>query len=314
MILDRYYIERLTEKNFTDFVELHRNVFGKKVSYDSLRKKYATAHIIDGYWAFMAYEKNTSEVVASYGVIPWLFRSDNDYILAAQSADTMTASNHRGKGLFGFLHAQVAQLLQENNFKFIFGFPNQNSHLVFQNKLKWKFYGNLNLYIINTGRKLPIRKIYYKFPVLKYMHDKVVAAKISNFQSTIQASRFEIDKPIGTAKNSEFYKYKLTNKHKVLKINRSHFLVKLTDELLLGDLVVADKASFYSDMKTLIRLVASLGVKNINFSCTPGSPIDKLFAEHYNSIKTFPIGFFELAHSKINYEDIKFKLVDLDTF
>src|SRR5207244_789927 len=60
---------------------------------------------------------------------------------AAVSGDTMTHSEHRGKGLFVELAKRTFQLAKESRIRFAYGFPNQNS-LKGSVHAGWKYSGD----------------------------------------------------------------------------------------------------------------------------------------------------------------------------
>jgi hypothetical protein len=62
--------------------------------------------------------------------------------IAAQSIDTLTDINYRGKGLFTKLASDVNKRLAADNTPFIYGFPNSSSAPGFFKKLGWKKIGD----------------------------------------------------------------------------------------------------------------------------------------------------------------------------
>src|SRR5258708_39658673 len=92
-----YSILRLNKDNLTDVARLHSSVYSSAPSYE-FQKKYNTAFTGVEYVAVIAYDKD-HQPAAYYGVMPCFIQFEDKIILAAQSGDTMTHPDHRGKGL-----------------------------------------------------------------------------------------------------------------------------------------------------------------------------------------------------------------------
>src|SRR6187402_3609887 len=120
-----YRIERLTEELLADLTSLHQAVYQKKIALDFFKRKYNTAFTGAMYVGFLAYDGN--QPAAFYGVIPCFINCKGNSMLAAQSADTMTHPDHRGKGFFTELAELTYQLCRTEGIQVLFGFPNQNS-------------------------------------------------------------------------------------------------------------------------------------------------------------------------------------------
>jgi hypothetical protein len=76
-------------------------------------------------------------LVSYYAVSPVYLWINGDIMKAALSNMTMTAPDYQGKGLFPQLASSLFDNLRINNYKFVIGFPNENSHYGFINKLGW---------------------------------------------------------------------------------------------------------------------------------------------------------------------------------
>lgn len=76
---------------------------------------------------------------AYYGVFPMAVQFGEHVVLAAQSGDTMTHPDHRGKGLFIDLAKRTYATARDEGIQFVFGFPNENSYPGFSRKLDWRF-------------------------------------------------------------------------------------------------------------------------------------------------------------------------------
>src|ERR1700709_1350424 len=94
-----YTVEKLTAAKLADVEQLHAAVYGVTPPIDFFLKKYNTAFTGFEYVGYVAY--NAQKIaVGFYAVIPCFIQFGDQYVLAAQSADTMTHPGYRYKGLF----------------------------------------------------------------------------------------------------------------------------------------------------------------------------------------------------------------------
>ena len=97
--MSEYRFERLSDNNLKDLVLLFKNAFNKDFSIEFIKKKYATEGYGLKYVGFIAYATDNTPA-AYYGIFPTKVRYNNKEYLCAQSGDTMTHSDHRGKHCF----------------------------------------------------------------------------------------------------------------------------------------------------------------------------------------------------------------------
>ncbi len=120
-----------------------------------------------------------------YAISTVVFQIGNKDFLAAQSLDTITDINYRGKGLFTHLANLVYEKGKQEKLELVYGFPNGNSIHGFTKKLEWENHDPLPFLIkpLNTkyfsskisylrwipNLKLPLleRKINYKYRLLE---------------------------------------------------------------------------------------------------------------------------------------------------
>lgn len=161
--MNDYDIVQLNESNLHHLYALYKNVYNKVVKPYYFHLKYNTAYTGAIYVGFIAFSGKLP--VAYYGVIPMRLSVNRETVLAAQSCDTMTHPDFRGKGLFTELAQRTFQLAIEKGIHFVFGFPNQNSYPGFINKLDFSHAQTLQRYTIpfkNSFFKKVKRKL---FPV-----------------------------------------------------------------------------------------------------------------------------------------------------
>jgi len=97
---------------------------------------------------------DNNRMVGHYAVSPLKMNVEGENILSALSMTTMTHPEYAGKGIFTKLaEALYTDKYQNANLKAVWGFPNNNSHYAFINKLNWVDVSPI------TTRSLAIEKI-----------------------------------------------------------------------------------------------------------------------------------------------------------
>ena len=144
-----YTIERISRARLKDLVFLHAHCFGKKISLRYYQQKFNTAAFGAAYVGYIAYDDQGAPA-AYYGVYPCKIIYNETVVTGAVSGDTMTHSDHRGKGHFVQLAQKTFELAKQVGIVFAYGFPNQHSYA-----------GSLKSGWTYTGEKIKL----YSFPV-----------------------------------------------------------------------------------------------------------------------------------------------------
>ena len=92
---------------------------------------------------YYAIDKNKGNVSAIYTVLPVFIKIKDQIFLSAQSIDTITVADHRGKGLFVKTAQKLYDTIAGEQYKLVYGFPNQNSSPGLFNKLGWTSFGEV---------------------------------------------------------------------------------------------------------------------------------------------------------------------------
>ena len=108
-----------------------------------------------------AYDKYDG-IAAIYTALPSRFIMLHNKVLAMQSLDTLTDSDHRGKGLFTKLALSLDEKAEQEGYNFVYGFPNANSAPGYFNKLGWNSFGQLPFLIKPLKLEYFLRKIFRK--------------------------------------------------------------------------------------------------------------------------------------------------------
>lgn len=94
-----------------------------------------------------------NKLIGHYAVTPMEVKVTNKVVNTTFSMTTMTHPNYRGRGIFSLLGEETYREATQRGFKFVYGFPNQNSYLGFIKKLNWKGFGNMDVWQKNLGGK-----------------------------------------------------------------------------------------------------------------------------------------------------------------
>ncbi len=78
-----------------------------------------------------------------YTAWPVRLRLGKETVLGAQSMDTMTHPDYRGRGLFIKLAQACYDLAASKGYEVFYGFPNQNSYSGFIRRLNWDHTGDI---------------------------------------------------------------------------------------------------------------------------------------------------------------------------
>lgn len=83
-----------------------------------------------------------SRVIAVNNLWPWEFNIRGSVLRSLQPCDSVVHSDYQGKGLFKRMRLHSINIARDQNFSFIFNFPNQNSLPAYL-LLGWHFQGNI---------------------------------------------------------------------------------------------------------------------------------------------------------------------------
>jgi len=308
-----YTVVRLNKDNLKDVAGLHAAVYGVAPAPDYFPKKYNTAYTGSGYVGFIAYNPQ-GMAVAYYGVIPCLIQNGTEIMLAAQSADTMTHPQHRYKGMFVNLSNLTFELCRELGIHLIFGFPNQNSYHGAVQKLGWKMTEMMDCFMIPVGG-IPMESFSKRFTFINNIYTRYIKFILKKYiikQKGVTSSVTR-DHFAGIYRDAAYMEYKTYSPARVIEVGNSKIWINIKGGLLIGDMEAVDEKNFTTVMNKLKSLAKRLGVKKMQFHCSPGTSLHSLFSLHYKAEPSYPVLFQDFG-SAIQPEKIKFTLADIDIF
>jgi len=306
-----YRLERLNKNSLKHLVYLYESVFKIKTTTTFLEKKYNTAYTGVTYIGYLAFDKENG-VAAYYGVFPMIAEIDGAKILCAQSGDTMTHSNHQGKGLFITLAKLTYELAKTEGVKFAFGFPNNNSYPGFVKKLNWTFNEKINKIEFKIPT-IPLAKVAKKFsffnPFYKFYCSLFITKKAINENLFGQ---FKKDKD-SIFFTKEYLNYKSYFNHYYLSGDGWQIVFKIDGLLWIGLLDCDDNVKLEYVINKLKKLCFVLGINKIMYLGSPNNNTIKQLSllqkptEHYN------IGFIKFDEN-VKAENMCYSSFDIDTF
>ena len=313
--MDEYLIKRVSPQLLEDIRYLYKVAFRSDAKIDEIEKKYSTdkyASIRDiGYIAYDA----EGIPAAYYGVFPCNISYLNQIYLCAQSGDTMTHPNHRGKGLFITLAKKTYELAKDNGIEVVFGFPNQNSYPGFASKLNWVFNEKVITYKLQLPT-LPILKVVKKLSFLNRIYTGYASFILSFFKT--KRENFQnsciTDYSGGIVRNKEYYNYKSYTNNKWIEIDGVGVWIKLDGFLFIGEIEKSTN-DFKKTFSKIIQIAFLLGANNIIVHTSKDNYIDTNMRLYYKGTETTHIGYLNLnINPKFNFDNIDFTAADFDTF
>jgi hypothetical protein len=308
-----YLVSRVTKESIRDVALLHAEVYGVPVQEDFFRKKFDTAHTGVEYVGFVAYNKDRRPI-AYYGVLPCLIEYDNNIILAAQSADTMTHPGYRYKGMFVELSNMTFDLCRELGIYLIFGFPNQNSYHGAVNKLGWIMTDAMSGFVIpvktsfpvSIFRKIkPLRKFYEQYR--QFILRKYIVSQDGVSNSVIAEGHG------GVHRNAAYLRYKTYSPSRVIKIDDAKIWWSSRNDALIGDMENVNESNVDRVMNQLKKIAGRLGIKEMQFHGSTGIQLHSLLEKRFKPMPSYPVLFQDFG-SPAPPGKIKFTFADIDIF
>jgi hypothetical protein len=312
MKLDNLVVKRIRKDLLPSLIPLYKSAFKKDYTLSYLQKKFDTIRFGAEYIGYIAFYNE--KAIACYVVFPCNMIYKGQTILAAQSGDTMTHPQHRGKGLFKLLAEKTFELAKNENVKFIFGFPNKESYHGFTKSLLWVHQENMNMYKINVPT-LPIASICKKNKIFSFFYKGYLRILLSFYkktsppftESTSQVGNISIPAYIG------YMNYKTYGGSFIVNINNTNVWMKINNALLIGDIEQIKDEEGYQVIKRLKRFAFMAGCRQLVFSFSKGSFWDKELSKNISPEEGFPIAYLDLG-VKLPLENLAFSFSALDTF
>lgn len=135
-------------------VELFRSAFGKEMSLEYWNWRFANNPFSKKMFIELMWDNDL--LVGHYAISPVEMLIKNQKTNTALSMTTMTHPEYGGKGIFSQLAESLYKKLSKEDFKFVWGFPNNNSHYGFKKNLGWEDIAIQGMMSLNVSKILNI--------------------------------------------------------------------------------------------------------------------------------------------------------------
>ncbi|MCB0395311.1 MAG: GNAT family N-acetyltransferase [Flavobacteriales bacterium] len=300
--------KRIGPDHFEDFQWLFQECFGVRIGIDKIRNKYDTEEFGMSYIGYFAFDGD--KPAAHYAVLPVPMTIKGKDVIAVQSADTMTHSDYRGRGLFIKLAKMTYELAAKEGAKLVFGWPNKNSYPGFKNKLNWLELGLMKKYIFPVAT-LPLSEVFWKVKLLKSFYYQSILGAAKKRQGTFP-SDIKVDVN-GIPRSQSYLKYKANLGSVCLDIGRyGKAWVGFDTRMKVGDLS-CEKKDLLQTIKHLKRLAGRWGFRQVVFIVSPGSAWDKQLSEYFKAVDDLPLMYYPFDKDYV-LESLNLTGGDYDTF
>lgn len=308
-----YRLERLCPDTIPHLAQLHAAVYGAKADERLFREKYDTAYTGLSCVGYLAYDI-AGTPIAFYGVIPCRIWYRDQWMLAAQSADTMTHPQYRLKGMFVELSEKTFALCRHLGIPLLFGFPNRQSYHGAIHKLGWKMTEEM-VYFKVPARRSRIGALLKRYRFLSLLYQpycRRILRRYSSGKAGI-ANSVIADGWAGLWRNDEFLGYKKYSDSIVLSFGEVQLWLGKKNYNLVGDIAGITSENASRVFEQISQVIGRLGFTEWQFHGSPGTALYNLFAKRYAQSPSYPALFQDFG-SPISPEKIKFTFADIDIF
>ena len=311
-----YKFERITGDSYNKIRELSKRSFGIDRTELSIANKYNTEMFGKVNIGVLA-ETKENELAAFYGVFPLVLEYKERKYLVAQSGDTMTAPEHRKKGLFTKLAKLTYAIAEKEGVKAVFGFPNENSYPGFKNKLNWIFTGAMQRFRIRV-RTIPFCEASNKYKFWRPVYRSFFKARIRKYNIVLSEENikhFRSNQNVACIKKDlNYFKYKLLDSYnRLIRINGFLMLVKTVAHLQIGVVGYFEKHRTEDFLQVVKRLSRRMGCRDVIFIMSQNHWLFDYLIEKHAHEESLPIGFYMIDEA-LDPGLVEFTQSDYDTF
>lgn len=306
-----FSISPFTPNNATDFCRLYRSVYGKSIDVDQVIRKFSGPKPMGSLFGYLAFDGR--KPIAFYGAIPTEMTFGNAVEMAAQSADTMTHPDYRGKGLFVELAKLTYKQLENAGITFVWGFPNQNSESGFLKNLNWQYEERIRGFKIEM-KGLPIGRFASKTPLFKHWYKRFVRREFCKYKADHFPSRTIPENAVTVLESPEYLNYKWQNGSFSVAISDCVFCLKMGKNLQIGSVEAANETDFQHAFSRLIQICKKCGIDEIIMQLSPKLPVATWLPQQNSvSFDSWIVGYRNF-NSNFPLDQLAFTWSDVDTF
>ena len=312
--MNEYKFERVSERNVIDLLLIYKDAFDKELNILEFKQKQNTKEFGDKYVGFIAYNQNNTPT-AFYGVYTCQIEYQGKLFLAAQSGDTMTHSEHTGKGLFTQLALKTYNYCQENGFHLVFGFPNENSFPGFVERLGWSHFDDMIPYLIRV-KCIPWIRFKNTFRLPQSIHNWWCRLNLKKLTKGIPFKSSCLSTETAVVDHStEFFEYKTYGENYLIQLNGINVWIKFDDTFLfIGDIERCNETDFKKTIQALKKIAFKMGLPHLRFHACSNTWGEKMFKKYGVPMEVkYPVGGINFTNT-IPLEKLKLTGADNDTF
>lgn len=313
MSITNYSFVRISKVNISHLEPIFVNAFGIKFDLAYYEKKLDTFYAPISYIGYICYY-NESSPCSYYGLYPIFSRIKGEKVLISQSGDTMTHSNHIGRGLFYESAAMTYDFCLNNGIHGVFGFPSKSSYPGFKKKLNWMFNEHINNYTFFIPT-FPIAYFFTKIKFLNCLYNYWLKFVLLFFEKGEFFNGSILDNnQDGIIRDNSLWNYKLLKgENKLIKINKTNLVLKFNGRIGVGDIDICSEQELSSILFKLKVLAFLTFNPQVSFFVSPKTFLDNFLCKCTVPVKGLPIGFKSFSKELI-LDNLKFTYFDFDTF
>lgn len=305
-----YRYERLSSDNIHHLITLFKWVFNKKVFKEELIAKYGTHHSGKNYLGYIAFDGDRP--VAYGGFVSYYIRYNDVAEIGAQSVDSMSLPELKGKGVFTEIARLNEELLKKEGISFAYGFGNQNSTPVFVHKFGYYSNESMAVFMIPVKTVSTI-KLLHKAGLKNQLTKKVERVLKPYIVNEIFENPFVEENAGYTVYDEDFFKYKSFNRHYMIRIEGIMVWLRAGTRLSIGNIEHCEAEKLLLVVDKLQSLAQQMGCSELLMQFSPGSLYARILKTKYRSIEGSPIC-IKSFNSKLPLDKILFAYGDIDTF
>lgn len=310
-VTEQFRFEKVTQSNLPDFIEIFNDVFGLNRSLDYFMKRCYRPSMENRFYGCVVYHEK--KPVACAGAIPNWMRFGNERQRVVQMVDTAIRVAYRGKGLFRPMYGVVYEGLKADKITCVFGMWHDTLKRGLPLAMKWK--------IIHTIQRYHIKVQSRKLAKFRYLLIKKIQRQQRSFFKPYLTSQMPVsslDSPefIMMERDEDFYQYrKQFGSSFFVKIEEKVLWLKIAGTILhIGDMETPDDDLHLKRiLKQLKRVATKAGVHDIIFQSSPGTALERMFSDQYESHPSWTLGFDNFS-SNWDMKKLRCTYGDYETF
>ncbi len=318
--MDQYEYKKIDDSNLSDLVYLLRIVAKKRLSVDYYRKKYNTPRSGGQYHGWLAYEKNTGQVVSVAAALPlWAILPDKKLVPVIQMIETFTRSEHRGRGLMTLLVKKILEEHQNTGTRLFFGLLNQNNVHGFVHKLGFTQTHNMEYFSLEIGT-FPLEAVCRRCRIsglFRWWANRVIAPYLAPADFVLENSVLGLGYG-GLLHDQSFFAYKSFSFNRLCRFSGIDAWLKFESGLLVGDVVLPElcpDTQFDEWVLTLQKIAGQMGLRRIFFQTWSGSPLSQKLSARFQTNPSWSVCCLASdAEIEPFLEKMRFGFGDFETF